>query len=174
MKSSPISLILSLGALLIIANILHSCVTSPQSSVQGWELAKIEDPLRKQFIQGASLTSKSERPLYFGMLRSNALIILSKGTSSSLNVDIKVPKSMISCLKTGCNLLVKFDSGPIEKFSYSTGGYPMSNRVRLENPQLFYERILSSKQAIMEIELLDFSTQQFYFELYPIPNEFRR
>lgn len=175
MKSSLSSFLIAVACLVGLVVIGKNMLAKKDAvPVQSWQLAKSIDELRQSRIDGAFLQSSDQKPLYFGLFRSYAELSVISTPDVPLNIGIEVPGTLISCLRWGCKAYLRFDKEPVRELVYATGGFPMASRVSVENPREFYNQLISHNQLMMELELADFSVQQFTFKVGPLPESFAK
>lgn len=175
MKSSLSSFLIAVAFLVGLVVLGKNMWTKKDATpIQTWQLAKSVDELRGSRIDGAFLQSLDQKPLYFGLFRSYAELSVVSTDEIPLNIGIEVPGTMVSCLRWGCKAYLRFDKGPVKELTYATGGFPMASRVSVENPREFYNQLISNDKLMVELELADFSIQQFTFKIGPLPDSFAK
>ena len=113
----------------------------------------------------AQLVSENTVDLDFPYGTVNGQILVRRRPKDGLNVMFTVDKGQILCHSFGDDhISVKFDDGPVKRYSCTGTSDGSSETSFIENASGFLSNLKKAKRTIIEAEFFQKGNQQFTFE----------
>lgn len=133
---------------------------------QNWDYTETVDQMRNSTTYLASSVSSNSVDLGFPYSGGTKLSIAIRHTPSEGNeVMIITDNGQLWCEYQNCNMSVKFDNNPIEKYSLSDAAAGASETKFVTKSSDFINKLKQSDKAVIEIGFYDNGKQQFTFDV---------
>lgn len=143
----------------------ESLQASNPEPVSKWVYSNSQDQMRGTSSQLASVRSENEVDLDFPYGEVRGQIWIRKRPEDGLNIAFEVDKGQVLCHSfSGGYVSLKFDDGPIQKFSCTGSSDGSSETAFLEGEQRALAALKKAKRTIVEAEFYQQGRQQFVFE----------
>lgn len=142
-----------------------SAVTETAAKQSKWIYANSRDEMRGTTTQVASVRSENEVDLDFPYGEVRGEIWVRKRPEDGLNIAFEVEKGQVLCHSFSDGYVsIKFDDGPIQKFSCTGSSDGSSETAFLLNEESALAGLKRAKRTIVEAEFYQKGRQQFLFD----------
>ncbi|RXZ42675.1 hypothetical protein [Crenobacter cavernae] len=143
--------------------------SQPAAPPSKWSYDSKEDKMRGQSRYFASLTSSDMIQLAFPYNGGTDLeLVLRDDPEHGKDIMLWMSKGQLPCYSyDGCSFSVKFDDGPIQRFSAAGPASSGSDTLFISGPagrKKFMAGLRKAKRMIVEVNVYDAGRQQFTFE----------
>ncbi len=138
----------------------------PQGEPAGkWTYSEQKDEMRGAVTRFAELDAENTIQLDFPYGEQRGQILVRKSPQFGLDVLVGVPSGQIMCHSfSNSRINVKFDDGPIERFSCTDASDGTNNMIFVRNASSFLAKLKKSKRVVVEAEFFQNGMQQMVFE----------
>lgn len=143
----------------------QAVAAAPAEPTSKWQYSEDNDAMRGTTTKYAQVQSENTVDLDFPYGVVNGQIIVRKRPKDGLNVMFSVDKGQILCHSYGDDhISVKFDDGPVKRYSCTGTSDGSSETSFIENASGFLSGLKKAKRTIIEAEFFQKGNQQFTFE----------
>lgn len=134
---------------------------------ENWTYDETKDEMRGDSTYLATNTSTNTVELEFPYNGgTNLNIVLRKDAEHGNDVIFVVNKGQLFCTYNDCYISVKFDDGPVEKFTTAEAEAGSSEVLFLaNNPSGFVKKLKSAQSVMVEVQFFNHGKEQFKFDV---------
>jgi len=144
---------------------VQNAVAAPAASTSKWQYSEDKDEMRGTTTRYAQVVSENTVDLDFPYGTVNGQIVIRKRPKDGLNIMFTVDKGQILCHSFGDDhISVKFDDGPVKRYSCTGTSDGSSETSFIENASGFLSNLKKAKRTIIEAEFYQKGNQQFTFD----------
>jgi hypothetical protein len=133
--------------------------------VKNWEYTADLDKMRNTTSYWAICESKETKNFGFPYTKVKQQIVLRKRPSDGFNIMISLTEGQYSCDFDGCIINVKFDDGPIKKFSATRSNDLESGVLFVSSKSRFMSNLIKSSRVMIEANYFQHGPKTFEFNV---------
>jgi len=129
--------------------------------IQNWEYTEDFDKMRNTTSYWATATSLETKNFGFPYTDVKQQIVLRQRPSDGFNILITLTHGQYSCGYDGCSINVKFDDGPIKKYSVTRASDLASGTLFIVNKSGFLSKLKQSSKVMIESDFFQHGPETF-------------